>query len=313
MRARTRTSNRHIAIALVPASIVGACAWCVSSALATPPPPSPAPPGAASGPGDAPSHGAAPAQGAGSAQDAPTGQGGASNGRTLDELLGLSRSDAAKGSQAPGGDAPSGATARGAPGAPGAPGAGDAPASREGDRGRLDRALREEELEDAFAQAVELMRQSADRLGPRADAGIETQRVQEDAVRRLDSIIDAARKRRQQQQQQSQRSSSRDRQNQDQNQATPQDGTPEMRAAARRDRAGSQERQPRGSQPGNAEPPGLEDGELDEVMHEGRVEWGSLPERVRELVQQGRRDRVSTLYLRLTEEYYRRMAEEASR
>jgi len=49
------------------------------------------------------------------------------------------------------------------------------------------------------------------------------------------------------------------------------------------------------------------------VMEEGRVEWGTLPPRIRDLVQQGRRDRVSSLYLRLTEEYYRRMAEEASR
>ena len=38
-----------------------------------------------------------------------------------------------------------------------------------------------------------------------------------------------------------------------------------------------------------------------------------LPERVRELVLQGRRDRVSTIYERLTREYYRRLAEEASR
>jgi vacuolar-type H+-ATPase subunit E/Vma4 len=36
-------------------------------------------------------------------------------------------------------------------------------------------------------------------------------------------------------------------------------------------------------------------------------------ERVRELVLQGRRDRVSTIYERLTREYYRRLAEEASR
>jgi hypothetical protein len=48
-------------------------------------------------------------------------------------------------------------------------------------------------------------------------------------------------------------------------------------------------------------------------LEESRVEWGRLPDRVRELILQGRRDRVSTLYERITREYYRRLAEEASR
>ena len=48
-------------------------------------------------------------------------------------------------------------------------------------------------------------------------------------------------------------------------------------------------------------------------LTESRIEWGRLPERVRELVLQGRRDRVSTIYERLTREYYKRLAEEASR
>ena len=48
-------------------------------------------------------------------------------------------------------------------------------------------------------------------------------------------------------------------------------------------------------------------------LSESRIEWGKLPERVRELVLQGRRDRVSSIYERLTREYYRRLAEEASR
>lgn len=215
---------------------------------------------------------------------------------TLDDLLGLTpRAD--------------GSTPRGDADAP-APGDGERGATPgDGARARLDRTLREEELEDAFAQAVELMRESADRLGARADLGIDTQRVQEDAVRRLDSIIDAAKRMRQQQQ--SQRSSSRNRQ--DSSSQQPQGGEQEMQAAARREANAAQRREQRGSQQGQAEPPGLEEGELDETMHEGRVEWGSLPERIRELVQQGRRDRVSTLYLRLTGEYYRRMAEEASR
>ena len=48
-------------------------------------------------------------------------------------------------------------------------------------------------------------------------------------------------------------------------------------------------------------------------LSESRIEWGQLPARVRELVLQGRRDKVSTLYERLTREYYRKLAEEASK
>jgi hypothetical protein len=44
-------------------------------------------------------------------------------------------------------------------------------------------------------------------------------------------------------------------------------------------------------------------------MEEGRSEWGRLPQRVREIIMQSRRDRVSALYQQATEAYYRRLAE----
>jgi hypothetical protein len=43
---------------------------------------------------------------------------------------------------------------------------------------------------------------------------------------------------------------------------------------------------------------------------ESRVEWGQLPPRVRDAVRQGVRDPMSAAYRRLTQEYYRRLAEE---
>jgi hypothetical protein len=52
----------------------------------------------------------------------------------------------------------------------------------------------------------------------------------------------------------------------------------------------------------------LEVAELGE-MEEGRSEWGRLPQRVREILMQSRRDRVSALYQQATEAYYRRLAE----
>ena len=73
------------------------------------------------------------------------------------------------------------------------------------------------------------------------------------------------------------------------------------------------QRQPATDANGNPIPPELQEGALNNVMEDGRTEWGALPARIRDLVQQGRRDRVSSLYQRLTEQYYRRMAEEASK
>ena len=61
-------------------------------------------------------------------------------------------------------------------------------------------------------------------------------------------------------------------------------------------------------------PPEFEDAQLqaDVEMDEGRSEWGHLPLRIREIMSQGRRDRISALYQRATEAYYRRMAEDRS-
>ncbi|MFM9146006.1 MAG: hypothetical protein ACKORL_11810, partial [Phycisphaerales bacterium] len=46
---------------------------------------------------------------------------------------------------------------------------------------------------------------------------------------------------------------------------------------------------------------------------ESRAEWGRLPPRVREAVRQGLRDPMSAAYRRLTQDYYRRLAEEQRR
>jgi hypothetical protein len=40
-----------------------------------------------------------------------------------------------------------------------------------------------------------------------------------------------------------------------------------------------------------------------------RSEWGSLPQRVRDMLLQGRNEKFSSLYEKLTGEYYRRLAE----
>ena len=56
------------------------------------------------------------------------------------------------------------------------------------------------------------------------------------------------------------------------------------------------------------ETPDPDMGELGQ-MEEGRSEWGRLPQRVRDIIMQSRRDRVSAIYQQATEAYYRRLAE----
>ena len=51
----------------------------------------------------------------------------------------------------------------------------------------------------------------------------------------------------------------------------------------------------------------------DAQFDESRAEWGRLPPRVREAVRQGLRDPMSAAYRRLTQDYYRRLAEEPKR
>jgi hypothetical protein len=65
-----------------------------------------------------------------------------------------------------------------------------------------------------------------------------------------------------------------------------------------------------GGREGENEPPPPEDAiRSNGLLQEGRIEWGSLPSRVREIMTQARRDRVSALYQEATEAYYRRLAE----
>ncbi|MEX2213577.1 MAG: hypothetical protein WD768_05590, partial [Phycisphaeraceae bacterium] len=45
-------------------------------------------------------------------------------------------------------------------------------------------------------------------------------------------------------------------------------------------------------------------------IEESRIEWGRLPARIRSELEQGLGEKFSPLYKKLTEAYYRRLAEE---
>ncbi|MHC4947509.1 MAG: hypothetical protein ACYTG1_04515 [Planctomycetota bacterium] len=165
----------------------------------------------------------------------------------------------------------------------------------------LQRRLDEASITDTFALAVEKMSLSADLLDVRFDTGIGTQRVQEEILQRLEHLIEQAR-----QMSSSSQSSSGSSQGSSQDaaqsdpgqQSRPQGGDPQQRS----DAGDSQE----------GDPPPRQEGDLNTMLEESQTEWGGLPERIRQMMEQGRREKYSQIYRRLTAEYYRRLAEEGS-
>ena len=142
----------------------------------------------------------------------------------------------------------------------------------------LERRLTGEQLPGEIEAAVALMDDTADRMELSLDLGMTTQRMQEDIIRRLDQIIEAAAE---QEQQSSSSSSSSGSQNQPNQQPS----------------------QPQSQQEGQRTP----------EHRASRAAWGALPERTRDALLQGSGERFSSMYQRMTEAYYRRLAEEAER
>ena len=147
---------------------------------------------------------------------------------------------------------------------------------------------------EPLTQAIKGMHASARRLDIDS-TGVQTQRLQEDVIYHLDRLIEMAQQQQQQQQQQSSSSSNPE------PGAEPQSG--------QQPQQGSQQQQGE-----SGETPPTMDG-LDPMLggsiDETNTEWGALPDRVRKMLQQGRQDAYSSLYERMTIEYYRRLAREA--
>jgi hypothetical protein len=159
-------------------------------------------------------------------------------------------------------------------------------------REELDRLLSGQEIVDEFRAAADLMDRSAERLGAARDTGIDTQRMQEDVLRRLDKLIADAQQR---SQQNSSSSSSSSQQQQQQQQQPRQDSSQQT---------GSQDNQ------GETMAPGLQTGPLGPEQAADLAAWGALPARLRDALLQGSSDRFSATYRKLTEAYYRKLAEE---
>jgi len=167
----------------------------------------------------------------------------------------------------------------------------------------LDRRLSEKKVLDDFELAVQKMGLAATMLDERFDPGIGTQRIQEEVLARLDAIIDEVMR---QGAPQSMSSSSSSSQQQQQQQQTP----PSQQQQNQQSQNNQRNQNPSDSAEGD--PPPRQEGDLATSIEEAGAEWGSLPQRVRDMLMQGRRETYSSLYERLTQEYYRRLAEESS-
>jgi hypothetical protein len=182
-------------------------------------------------------------------------------------------------------------------------------AARREQEKRLEKSLDESSMSDLVQRALEGMKTASDRLSDAKDPGLGTQRVQEDVVKTLDRLLQEAQRRQSKSSSSSKSSGKRDHKQDPSEQNGQQQKQQQQKKPSKSSQTSSSSDSNNDSREGTRDDAVAQTQEL----NESRIEWGRLPERVRELVLQGRRDRVSTIYERLTREYYRRLAEEASR
>lgn len=199
---------------------------------------------------------------------------------------------------------------------------GEAPAGPELSR-ELERRLSGQEAADQFAQAVQDMAEAAARLSEERDAGIDTQRLQDEIILKLEQIIASAQNTQDQQsssssssqQQQQARQADRGGQQQGEPQPGEQPGQPQGQQPGQEPGEGEQPGQEPGGQPGGADPSqgdahrgAVRNAELSmEELREG--EWGNLPPRLRDELAESLGESFNPVYRAITEAYYRRIAE----
>ena len=162
----------------------------------------------------------------------------------------------------------------------------------------VDEAISDANAADAFEQAVQEMDRVSRRLGRSFDPGIKTQRMQESILRKLEQVIEAAK------QQSSGGGGSG--QPQDQDQGAEQLAQQNSEGEGGKPTGSGQQA---GTGEAGATPP-IDPENQDAAIEQLRKEWGVLPPRVREELSDGLRERFSPLYRRMTEAYYKALAEQ---
>ena len=189
----------------------------------------------------------------------------------------------------------------------------------------LSRELQENSLQDLAKAAMIDMKLAQQLVDTDHDLGIGTQRVQAQALSRLDALIEAAMKFEKSPAGKSQKN--KNKKDTSESGATKKAGADEKDADGKpnnKDKDGDKnkngdpnekqdsKRNNSGESGDEINPPEFMDAQSNEDlnMDESRTEWGRLPQRIREIMSQSRRDRISALYQKATEAYYRRMAED---
>ena len=142
-------------------------------------------------------------------------------------------------------------------------------------------------------QAVHEMRHATNRLGELTDPGPTTQRLHESIISRLDQLIEEAKKR--------QSGGGAD---------SGGSGTPRNTSRTGMGQVTSGGSQPSQGQAGSGAAGGAVTGPERNGPAGTRSSWGHLPQRVRDELQQGLAEPFSPIYQRLTEAYYKTLAEQ---
>lgn len=160
----------------------------------------------------------------------------------------------------------------------------------------LERKLTAQEAADELSQAIQLMDDTAARLAQPGGTGLTTQRLQEDILRKLDMLISNAEQNKGQGSGKSSGSKS--------SQSSPS-------SAPGSQQSGAQAMSSQGQGDTESMPSAGTDAALGPQRLLDASAWGSLPDRLREALQQGLNEPFSAAYRSLTESYYRKLAEEA--
>lgn len=196
------------------------------------------------------------------------------------------------------------------------------------------RRLTGQEVNDLFLAAVREMGDAAEQLGRSMDVGLNAQRAQQSVLDKLDRLIASSR----------QSSSSSSSSSSDSSDSADSPGQQDKGNAGNASRNGQQPGEKSGDKPGdkpdkadknggdknsdkpgdaarpgndpnrgaNRSPGGGGGGARDASPLEAvRKEWGNLPPRVRDELIQAQQEPVAPIYRDMTEEFYRRLAEEA--
>jgi len=178
-------------------------------------------------------------------------------------------------------------------------------------------------------EAVALMQDASRRLGQtgtgESAVGISTQRVQQQAIDKLDALISQAKKQQQKKQQKSSSSSGSKGQQQQQQSSSDanqpdQQQSPDGKEGGQEGQDGKQgdaqgkaagDKSGKAAGDGKSELPGggAAGASLNPALDAARASWGNLPARVRELLLQGSGEKFSGAYQQLTEDYYRKLGE----